>query len=64
MNYGVQVVADDELPAGIKRVIVERSGGQQPLLLLAESVAGTWAFIQEWETAQRVPAQVFELRAV
>lgn len=64
MNYGVQVVADDELPAGIKRVIVERTGGLQPLLILAESVAGTWRFLQEWETLQREPAQVFELRVV
>lgn len=36
MNFGIYVVRDDELPAGIKRVVVERDGAP-PLLLLAES---------------------------
>ena len=62
MKYEVQVVGDDQLPQGIKRVIVERPDGSA-LLLLAESVAGTWAFMQRWEEARREPAQVFELRS-
>lgn len=63
MKYEVQVVSEHELPQGIKRVIVERAG-DDPLLILAESVAGTWAMIQRWEETQRDPAEVFELRRV
>jgi len=62
VKYEVQVVGDDELPQDIKRVIVERPG-RGALLLLAESVAGTWAFMHRWEETQREPAQVFELRS-
>lgn len=62
VKYEVQVVSDNELPEGVKRVIVERPG-MGALLLLAESVAGTWAFMQEWEDAQREPADVFVLKA-
>lgn len=63
MKYAVQVVDNSELPAGIERVIVERAG-QAPLLILAESAARTWRFLQRWEESQRDPAEVFELRAV
>lgn len=63
MKYGVEVVKNSELPQGIERVIVERPG-TYPLLLLTESAAGTWLMMQKWESDQRVPAQVFELRAV
>jgi len=61
MKYEVQVVGDGELPQNVKRVIVERPG-RGALLLLAESVAGTWAFMQKWEETHREPAKVFELR--
>lgn len=50
MNFGVRVVEDHELPAGIKRVMVERADAC-PLLLLARSIAGTWNFVQEWHRA-------------
>ena len=61
VKYEVQVVGDDELPQDIKRVIVERPG-RGALLLLAESVAGTWAFMRQWEEDNREPADVFVLR--
>ena len=62
MKYDVQVVEDHELPQGIKRVIVERTG-DDPLLILARSIAANWQFIQDWEDGQHEPAEVFELRA-
>lgn len=39
MNYSVQIVGSDELPAGVDRVIVERPHGETPLLLLTEPAA-------------------------
>lgn len=63
MNYRVEVVKDSELPEGIVRVIVERRG-KCPLLILAESVAGSRWMIQRWEADQREPAEAFELRVV
>lgn len=48
MEYAVLFVPDDELPPDIKRVMVERRE-QVPLLILAESGARNWRFVQEWE---------------
>lgn len=48
MNYEVQVVADDELPEGVSRVIVEREGAP-PLLLLCGEPARTWLFMRSYE---------------
>lgn len=62
MAYGVQVVQDHELPAGITRVIVE-APGPRVVLIVAESVAGSWRMLQAWQDIdQRDDA--FELRAV
>lgn len=61
MRYEVVVVGDQELPEGITRLIVERTGGDA-LLLLAESAAGTWKFMRRWEESHEQPARVFELR--
>ena len=63
MQYDVQVVGNAELPQGVERVIVERVG-LPPVLLLAESAAQTWLFMQRWEHDQQDPAEVFALRAV
>jgi len=63
VKYDVVVVGDEELPAGVKRLIVERVGGGE-LLLLAESAAGTWAFLQEWEERQQQHGEGCLLRAV
>lgn len=48
MNYRVMIVPDHALPADVKRVMVERSE-DPPLLVIADSVAGTCRFVQEWE---------------
>lgn len=61
MKYDVEVVHDCELPRGVLRVIVERPGGDA-LLLLAESAAGTWLFMQKWAAAHASTAEVYELR--
>lgn len=61
MKYDVEVVHDCELPRGILRVIVERPDGDA-VLLVAESVAGTWLFMQQWSAARTATAQVHELR--
>jgi len=63
VKYEVQVVGEDELPNGVKRVIVERAG-DDPLLILAESAAQTWLFMQHWEADRQECVEVFELRAV
>lgn len=39
--YQVHVVPDDQLPRGIRRVLVQRSDGD-PLLILSETAAATW----------------------
>lgn len=44
----VEVVADDELPPGVQRVLVERPG-DEPLLLVARSAAGTIRLLGEHE---------------
>lgn len=41
MAYQVHVVGDDELPAGIERVLIERTE-QMPLLILSETAAMNW----------------------
>lgn len=48
MNYVVQVVGDDELPAGRHVVIVERDEG--PAVMLINGVpARVWALMRQWE---------------
>jgi hypothetical protein len=39
--YQVHVVSDDELPRGVRRVLVQRESGD-PLLILSESAAKLW----------------------
>lgn len=41
MTYQVHVVRDEELPDGIKRVLVQRVA-EPPLLILAETAAAEW----------------------
>lgn len=48
MQYLVQTVADDELPEGMTRVIVEQVEGP-PILLINGTAARTWAFLRAWE---------------
>jgi hypothetical protein len=48
VSYIVQVVGDDELPAGIHKVIVERDG-LRPLLLINGEPARTWRFMCAYE---------------
>lgn len=50
MTYDVHVVGDDELPAGIHQVIVERTSGP-PLLLLNGAPARCWLWMRAYEAA-------------
>jgi len=50
MKYDVLTVEDHELPERIDRVIVERDG-QDPVLIITESVARSWRFMEAWEAS-------------
>lgn len=63
MDYRVKIVSDHALPPTVKRVIVEKRG-QDPLLVVAESAAVNWEFLQEWERRYRGLAEARCLRAV
>jgi hypothetical protein len=52
MDYRVLIVNDHALPTDVKRVMVEKRG-RDPLLVLAESAAGNWRFLQEWEQGRQ-----------
>lgn len=54
MHYEVQTVGDDELPAGIHEVIVERIDGP-PLLILNGEPAKCWRFMRAWEDTREPP---------
>lgn len=64
MNYEVEVVGAGELPEGVDRVIVERTGGRAPILLLAPAAARTWLLMQRWEQSRPEADDVCHLRAV
>lgn len=49
MSYVVELLAADELPAGVDRVIVERDHGPC-VVLLAGLAASTWRRIGGWES--------------
>jgi hypothetical protein len=63
LRYDVQVVADSDLPAGVQRVLVERRG-DDPLLLVANSAAGTIRLIAESARVRDCRAQERPLRIV
>lgn len=48
MQYEVQTVGENDLPAGINRVIVERDDGD-PILLINGEPARCWRFMRAWE---------------
>lgn len=48
MKYLVEAVADNALPAGVERVIVERDDGP-PVLLISGEAARCWEFMRCWE---------------
>ncbi len=39
--YQVHVVSDEQLPRGVRRVLVQRESGD-PLLILSETAARSW----------------------
>lgn len=51
MDYVVQTVGDDELPAGRNMVIVECVDGP-PLILINGAPARAWALMRAWEDTQ------------
>lgn len=63
MKYEVHTVADDALPPGIDRVIVERTEGP-PLLIICGVPARVWAFMRAWEDTIEPPAAPTLLYAV
>jgi hypothetical protein len=63
MDYRVTIVPDYALPSDVKRVMVEKHG-RDPVLVIAESVAGNWRFLQEWEQDYQNQDDEFCLRAV
>jgi hypothetical protein len=64
MDYRVKIVPDHALPPSVERVMVEKRG-ESPLLLVVESAAGNWRFLQEWEQLyDGDDANGFYLRAV
>lgn len=71
MHYAIQIVADDELPDGMNKVIVERVG-EPPLMLINGELARGWRFMRAWEDMQEpssvpsilLPARPLLLRAV
>lgn len=48
MDYIVQTVGEDELPAGVNRVIVERAG-EQPILLINGEPARCWRMMVAYQ---------------
>jgi hypothetical protein len=48
MDYRVMIVSDRALPSGVKRVMVEKRD-RAPVLIIAESAADNWRFLQKWE---------------
>lgn len=48
MQYEVHTVGDDDLPAGVHSVIVERDVGPA-LLVINGPVAECWRFMRSWE---------------
>lgn len=62
-QFKVKIVPDHALPEDVKRVIVEKRGCD-PTLILAESAACNWWFLQEWERLYDGAYDGFYLRAV
>lgn len=63
MDCRVLIVSDYALPADVKRVMVEKQG-QVPVLVVAESTADNWRFLQEWENSYYNPDADICLKAV
>jgi hypothetical protein len=63
MDCRVKIVPDYALPAKIKRVMVEKRGSL-PVLVVAESTAENWRFLQEWEDTYGGSAEEICLKAV
>lgn len=49
MDYVVQTVGDDDLPAGINRVVVERGDGLQPILFINGDPARCWRMMCDYQ---------------
>ncbi len=63
MDCRVKIVPDYALPSDVKRVMVEKRGSL-PTLVVAESVAQNWRFLQEWEHVYSGTAKEICLKAV
>lgn len=64
MQYDVQAVDQDELPVGLDLVIVERGGGQPPVMLLSGRPAEAWLAMRTYESVFKCAGEPSMLRAV
>ena len=56
MQYAVLTVAEDELPPGVRHVIVERPEPDPPLLIITGETARCWEFMRRWEDERECPS--------
>jgi hypothetical protein len=63
MDCRVMIVPDYALPSDVKRVMVEKRG-ELPVLVVAESTADNWRFLQAWEDSFGSAAEEICLTAV